>query len=72
MGSLIGYGEIYNDQQLGACPCAVRAHQSGGSADHGLQEEVEELGIRGWRGDYRSLPEIVGCAVPLFGPYVLY
>ena len=52
-----------NGQQLGACPCAVRAHQSGGSADQGLQEEVEELGVRGWRGDCHSLPEIVGCAV---------
>ena len=29
----------------------------------GLQEEVEELGVRGWRGDCHSLPEIVGCAV---------
>ncbi len=43
--------------------CAVRAHQSGGSADQGLQEEVEELGVQGWRGDCHSLPEIVGCAV---------
>ena len=25
--------------------------------------EVEELGVRGWRGDCHSLPEIVGCAV---------
>ena len=39
-----------NGQQLGACPRAVRARQSGGSADQGLQEEVEELGVRGWRG----------------------
>ena len=45
------------------CPCAVRAHQSGGSEDQGLQEEMEELGVQGWRGDCRSLPEIVGCAV---------
>ena len=36
---------------------------SGGSADQGLQEEVEELGVRGWRGDCHSLPEIVECAV---------
>ena len=41
-----------------ACPCAVRAHQSGGSADQGLQEEVEELGVRGWQGDCHSLPEM--------------
>ena len=45
-----------------ACPCVVRAHQSGGSADQGFQEEVEELGVRRWRGDCRSVPEILGCA----------
>ena len=61
-----------NGQQQGACPCAVRAHQSGGSADQGLQEEVEELGVRGWRGDCHSLPEIVGCAVFLLEQYVFY
>ena len=33
--------------QLYVCPRAVRARQSGGSADQGLLEEVEELGIRG-------------------------
>ena len=60
-----------NGHQLGACPLAVRAHQSGGSADQGLQEEVEELGVGGWQGDCRSLPKIVGCAVFLFEQYVL-
>ena len=59
-----------NSHQLGACPCAVRAHQSGGSADQGLQEEVEEIGVRGWREGCRSFPEIVGCAVFLFGQYM--
>ena len=52
-----------NGQQLSVCPRAVRTHQSGGSANQRLQEEVEELGVRGWREDCRSLPEIVGCAV---------
>ena len=52
-----------NGQQLGACPRTVRARQNGGSAEQGLEEEVEELGVRGWRGGCRSLPEIVGCAV---------
>ena len=31
------------DYQLGACPRAVRAYQSGGSTDQGLQEEVDTL-----------------------------
>ena len=58
-----------NGHRLGACPRAVRANQSSGSADQGLQEEVEELAVQGWRGDCRSLPEIVGCAVSLLASF---
>jgi len=39
-----------NGHQLGACPLAVRAHQSGGSADQGLKEKVRSSGLEDGEG----------------------
>ena len=59
-----------NGPQLGACPRAVCAHQSGGSANQGPQKEVyRSSGFEEGEG-ITVLFQIVGCAVFCLDPMV--